>query len=161
MNPGSWYRDRAARRFIAFRFAPWFLGLSLAWEIAHSRLYTIWTEASPSWLAYSILHCTVGDLMIGLVCLALALGLLRQGPLDAWRVAPIAVLTTVFGTSYTVFSEWLNVRLLQSWTYAESMPTIALGAFEIGATPLLQWLLLPSLALFLSRLTKGESFRAA
>lgn len=145
-----WYRDRATLRHIARRFAPWFLGLNLAWEIAHARFYTAWTEASPAWLAYSILHCTVGDLLIGLVSLTLALMLLRAGPPDTWRVVPIAALTTAFGTAYTVFSEWMNVRLLQSWTYAQSMPTIAVGGFELGVTPLLQWLLLPTLALVLS-----------
>lgn len=156
VNPGAWHLDRAVRRFIASRFAPWFLGLSLAWEIAHSRLYTIWTQASPSWLAYSILHCTIGDLLIGLVSLMLALAVLRQGPLATWRVAPIGALTTAFGTAYTVLSEWMNVRLLQSWTYADSMPTLALGSFEVGVTPLLQWLVLPPLALALAlRATTG------
>lgn len=31
------------------------------------------------------------------------------------------------------------------------MPTIALGALELGLTPLLQWLVLPGLALLLAR----------
>lgn len=150
MSIGSWYRDRAAWRFIGARFAPGFLGLSLAWEIAHSRLYTIWTEASPAWLAYSILHCTVGDLLIGLASLALALTMAREGRFHAWRLVPVAMLTTGLGTAYTIFSEWLNVRAA-NWTYADSMPTIPLGGFELGVTPLLQWLVLPGLALALAR----------
>lgn len=152
MSSGPWFRDRAAWRFIAFRFAPWFLGLSLAWEIAHTRFYTIWTEASPAYLAYSIAHCTLGDLLIGLASLGLALTLAREGPLHAWRLVPVALLATGFGTAYTIFSEWLNVRAA-SWTYADSMPTIPLGGFALGVTPLLQWLVLPALALVLSRLT--------
>jgi hypothetical protein len=164
MSPGAWYRDRPARRFIALAFAPWFLGLSLAWEIAHTRFYTIWTEASPAYLAYSIAHCTIGDLLIGLVSLALALTMLREGRLHAWRLVPVAVLATGLGTAYTIFSEWMNVRL-ESWTYAASMPTIPLGGFELGVTPLLQWLVLPGLALALARglrsrhSTQGEATR--
>jgi hypothetical protein len=158
MSGAAWYRDRPAWRFIALRFLPWFAGLSLAWEIAHTRFYTIWTEASPAYLAYSIAHCTLGDLLIGLASLALALTMAREGRLHAWRLAPVATLTTGFGTAYTIFSEWMNVRLLQSWTYADSMPTLPLGGFEMGLTPLLQWLLLPTLALVLSlRATAGAS----
>jgi hypothetical protein len=33
------------------------------------------------------------------------------------------------------------------------MPTIELGRFELGVTPLAQWLLVPPLALYLARRT--------
>lgn len=146
MHP--WHRDRGALRFIALRFAPWFLALSLAWETAHARLYNLWTEAAPSYIAFAVAHCTLGDLVIGLAALMLALVLLRQGPLQAWRLVPIAVLATALGTAYTVFSEWMNITLLRSWAYTESMPRIPLGSFELGLTPLAQWLLLPPLAVW-------------
>jgi hypothetical protein len=146
-----WYRDRATLRYIALRFAPWFFGLSLAWEIGHARFYTVWTDGSAAWLGFSLLHCTFGDALIGVGSLVLVLAVLRAGPLHAWPMARVAGFTTAFGTGYTVFSEWMNVTLLRSWTYADTMPTIALGGFEMGVTPLLQWLLLPALALVLSR----------
>lgn len=164
MSIGSWYRDRAAWRFIALRFLPWFAGLSLAWEIAHARFYTIWIEAAPAYLAYAIAHCTLGDLLIGLASLALALAMAREDRFHAWRLLPIAMLTTGLGAAYTIFSEWMNVRAA-SWTYADSMPTIPLGGFELGVTPLLQWLVLPGLALALARTgrsrqsTRGEPMR--
>lgn len=145
-----WFRDRAALRFIASRFAPWFLTLSLAWEFGHARLYTIWTDAPIPELAFSIFHCSAGDLMIALASLAIALTMLQAGPLRTWRIAQIAGVSAVLGTTYTIFSEWMNLRL-ERWTYTESMPTIALGTLEVGLTPLLQWLVLPGLALLLAR----------
>ena len=145
-----WFRDRAALRFIASRFAPWFLALSIVWELGHARLYTIWTEARNHELAFAIFHCSAGDLMIALVSLAIALTMLRAGPLRTWRIAQIACASALLGTAYTIFSEWMNLRL-ERWTYTESMPTIALGTLELGLTPLLQWLVLPGLSLLLAR----------
>lgn len=63
----------------------------------------------------------------------------------------IAALAVAFGTAYTVFSEWMNISILRSWTYADSMPRLGLGDFELGLTPLLQWLVVPWVALYLSR----------
>ena len=145
-----WFQDRPALRFIASRFAPWFLALSLAWEFGHARLYTIWTDASIPELAFALFHCSAGDLMIALASLASALTMLQAGPLRTWRIAQIAGVSAVLGTTYTIFSEWMNLRL-ERWTYTESMPTIALGTLEVGLTPLLQWLVLPGLALLLAR----------
>ena len=138
-------------RFIALRFVPWFAVLSLAWETAHVPLYTIWTEKTAAYVALAVAHCTAGDVMIGLAALLLALLLAGQGTLHERKLAVVAALTTALGTAYTVFSEWMNITLLRSWSYAEAMPRVALGRFELGLTPLLQWLLVPSIALLLAR----------
>lgn len=69
----------------------------------------------------------------------------------------LALLSTLFGAGYTVFSEWMNTTLLRSWTYAESMPRISLGDFELGLTPLMQWLVIPPIALYAARRTAGFS----
>ena len=50
------------------------------------------------------------------------------------------------GIAATVLLEWLNVDVLERWTYAHRMPTI-LGT---GLTPVIQWLLLPPLVLWLA-----------
>ena len=50
------------------------------------------------------------------------------------------------GVGYTIYSEWLNVSVRGSWAYSELMPTIPfLGT---GLAPLLQWLVIPTLALW-------------
>ena len=59
-------------------------------------------------------------------------------------------MSALIGAAYTVFSEWMNVVVFRSWTYAESMPRLSLGSFEIGLTPLAQWLIIPPVSLYLS-----------
>jgi hypothetical protein len=149
-----WYRDPSAVRFVAFRYLPWLAGLNLAWEVAHVPLYTLWQEAEPAYIAFSIVHCTLGDILIGGVALLLALILGRERALPHWRWGRIAAVTVALGAGYTVFSEWMNITVLRSWSYAESMPTLDLGGIEIGLTPLAQWLVVPPLALILARKTR-------
>src|SRR5258708_12164206 len=64
-GPALWYRDGSATSFILRGYLPWLGGLNLAWETAHVPLYTLWSEASASYIAFSIVHCTLGDLPIG------------------------------------------------------------------------------------------------
>jgi hypothetical protein len=55
------------------------VGLNLAWEIAQLPLYTIWwTDPGPR-IAFAVLHCTAGDLMIGAASLAAALLFVGRG----------------------------------------------------------------------------------
>lgn len=147
----TWYRDGAALRWIVVRYLPWMLSLNLAWETAHVRLYTLWHEADVAYIAFAVVHCTLGDLLIGGCALVLSLILLREGTIARWRWSRIAALTATLGSAYTIFSEWMNLTVLQSWTYADAMPTLDLGGFELGASPLLQWFVLPPLSLMLAR----------
>jgi hypothetical protein len=146
-----WFRDRRAWRLIAWGYLPWFALLNLAWEAAHVRLYTLWDEAQPAYIAFSVLHCTLGDVLIGSLALFLALILGRVGALPEWRWRRIAFFTVVLGVGYTMFSEWMNITIRRSWVYGDAMPRLHVGVFEIGLTPLAQWLLLPPLALYLAR----------
>ncbi|TAN54562.1 MAG: hypothetical protein EPN19_05520, partial [Betaproteobacteria bacterium] len=115
MNATPWIRDRAALRLIGFRYLPWLGGLNLAWEMAQLPLYTLWREAPAAWIAFSVLHCTAGDALIGASALALALVFTRAPEPARWRWARVAVLTGLFAVTYTVFSEWMNANLLQNW----------------------------------------------
>ena len=155
MTSVAWYRDGHARSLIAFRYLPWLGALSLAWEAGHAPLYTLWTEAGAGYIVFAVLHCTMGDVLIGGAALLLALILSGERGLAYWKWRPIAVLTVLFGTAYTVFSEWMNLEVLRSWAYAQSMPRLDLGAFEVGLTPLLQWLVIPPVALYLAKKTQG------
>jgi hypothetical protein len=154
-----WYQSREAWRLIALGFLPWLAGLNLAWEASHVRLYALWTETKASYIAFSVLHCTLGDVLIGAAALFLALIAGREGLPAQWRWRRIVALTALAGTGYTVFSEWMNITLFRSWTYAESMPTLDLGGFELGLTPLAQWLVVPPLALSLAARRYGLSSR--
>ena len=152
MSRDLWFHDSRAWLLIALRYVPWLAGLNLVWEAAHVRLYTLWYEATPAYIAFSVLHCTLGDALIGTAALFTTLIAARAGPLAHWHWRRIGVLTALIGLAYTIFSEWMNITWLRSWTYAESMPKLEVAGFDLGLTPVAQWLVVPPLALYLSRL---------
>jgi hypothetical protein len=151
MSAAAWYRDRDARLLIAFGYLPWLGGLNLAWETAQLPLYTLWSEAAAGTIAFSVAHCTAGDIAIGAAALIMVLILAREGALAQWRWRRIAVGTALAGAAYTVFSEWNNTAILGSWAYSELMPMFKVAGVDIGLSPLMQWLVLPPLALYLAR----------
>ena len=121
--------------------------LNVIWELAQLPLYTIYETGTPSWIAFAVAHCTAGDVLIALACYgaaALATRSLRW-PLE--RPMAGGGTATLAGLGYTAFSEWLNVSVRGAWEYAAAMPTI----YGIGVAPLLQWLLIPPLMVFLVR----------
>ncbi len=151
-----WYAERASWRVIGLGYLPWLVALNLAWEIAQLPFYTLWTVGSPEFIAFSVVHCTLGDAIIGVTALALALLITRAAELARWRWGRIAAVTALFGAAYTIFSEWTNTAQLH-WEYSELMPVVRAFGIEIGLSPLAQWLLLPPLALWLVlRTIKGE-----
>jgi len=54
---------------------------------------------------------------------------------------------TALGAAYTVYSEWLNTGVRMAWAYSELMPVVP--GIGTGLSPLLQWLVLPPLGLWL------------
>lgn len=159
MSAAAWYRDRDARSLIACGYLPWLGGLNLVWETAQLPLYTLWREASAGTMAFSVAHCTAGDIAIGTVALVTVLILARERALAQWRWRRIAVWTALAGAAYAVFSEWSNTAILGSWAYSELMPTLEVAGITVGSSPLLQWLVLPPLALHLAG--KSRRLRSA
>jgi hypothetical protein len=140
MAPRDIMRRTAIWSVLAFVF-------NLAWEIAQVRLYTIWSELDRWSVAWSLFHCSVGDVMIALALFALAGVALRRAdwPVSQpWTGGAIVVAGAV---AYTAWSEWYNVYRAGNWSYAASMPLI----FGIGLAPLLQWLILPPILVFAYR----------
>lgn len=151
LQPSSrWYADRAVWRLIGLRYLPWLAGLSLAWEIAQLPLYTLWTEGSAGFIAFSVAHCTLGDVILGMAALVIALIVNRAPSVTHWRLGRIALVTAVVGTVYTGFSEWMNTVARPGWAYSEWMPILRVFGVEIGLSPIAQWLILPALALRLA-----------
>ena len=114
------------------------------WEAAQLPLYTPWRTGTPRELAFALLHCTGGDILITTVTLPAAATLARVFRWRAfgWRMVFTAI---ALSAAYTVFSEWLNVEIRRSWSYAASMPVLPL--LGTGLTPLLQWVIVPALSL--------------
>jgi hypothetical protein len=126
-------------------------GANLVWEAAHLPLYTLWRTGTAHDQLFAVIHCTLGDILTALTCLVTALILAGHRAWPAQHYAPVAVLTLVFGFGYTVFSEWLNVVVRKSWAYSEFMPVVPLFGLRIGASPLLQWIVVPLIALLAAR----------
>ena len=113
--------------------------LNLAWEISHVSFYTLWKEADSLRIAWSVFHCTVGDVLIALAMYALAAIVLWRAHWPVSRPWQGGLIVVLAATAFTAWSEWYNVYREGAWGYAVSMPLI----FGIGLTPLLQWLILP------------------
>lgn len=148
-----WYRERSVWAFIALRFAPLLAILNVVWEITQLPLYTIWYEAGWADIAFAVVHCTAGDVLIGVFSLMLALTATGAGPLAAWRTVRVAAVTIALSVSYTVFSEWMNTAVRDGWAYSHLMPL--LPGLGTGLSPLLQWVVIPPLALHLALRLNG------
>ncbi len=152
VHPGPhWYCDRVSLKFIATRYVPLLGTLNLLWEIAQLPFYTLWEEGPPSFIAYAVVHCTLGDVAIGILALLIALIATRAGAVATWRWRQVALFLVIPAVGYTALSEWLNTVARASWAYSTLMPIVDLGGFEVGLAPLLQWLILPPAALWLAR----------
>ena len=149
-QPRHWYRDRTTRSFIVLGYLPWLGVMNLVWEIAQLPLYTVWAEDSLPFIAFVVAHCTLGDLVIGTSSLAFALVATRAGAVDGWKFPKVGLITVITGVGYTVLSEWVNSVVRESWKYSALMPVMNFGGFEIGLAPLLQWLVIPPVALWLA-----------
>lgn len=146
-----WYRDQLAWQFIVLAYLPLLAALNLFWEMAQLPLYTIWSEASMSAIAFAVAHCTAGDVMIGGGALFVALVATRAGPINQWKWLRIGLGVSFIGLTYTALSEWMNTAVKSSWEYSALMPTLAVHGVQIGLSPLAQWLIVPPFALLLAR----------
>ena len=140
-------RPGAARSWItALRRYALFMGpANLAWETLQVPLYTIWRDGTIGEIAFSVVHCTAGDLLIALACLGAALILLGDASWPGEGSLRVALAAVAFGLAYTMYSEWLNVAVRESWAYSPRMPVVP--PLDTGLSPLLQWLLLPPVGL--------------
>lgn len=117
---------------------------NLLWEVAHVPLYTLWLTGSPGEIAYAVLHCTAGDVMIASGCLLLSLVVVGRSEWPLRRFGAVAAATIFLALAYTVFSEWLNTEVRGAWAYRDAMPR--LPGLGTGLTPVLQWIVVPLLA---------------
>lgn len=124
---------------------------NLAWEMLHLPLYTIWKTGSTSERLFAVVHCTLGDLLIALSALILALALAGNEDWPARSFWQVAALALVFGVAYTAFSEWLNVAVRASWAYSDLMPVISIGGLRLGLSPITQWIVVPAAAFLVTR----------
>ena len=113
--------------------------LSLVWEISHARLYTIWRQADGLRIAWSVFHCSLGDVLIAIATFALAALTLRRVDWPGSRPWAGGAIAVTGAMSFTAWSELHNVYHTGAWSYTSDMPTI----YGVGLSPLLQWLVVP------------------
>lgn len=148
--PGNapWYRSRAAWRFVLARFVPLLAAGNLVWEILQLPFYTLWQEGTPQSRAFAVVHCTIGDVMIGTAALFVSILLFGRRGWPRFGQGGVLAAATFTGMAYTVFSEWVNTQVTMSWQYAE--PMVRVPPLGTGLAPLLQWAVVPPLAYWLA-----------
>ena len=133
----------AVRRYLLLSVAG-----HLLWEIAQVPLYTIWWTASPREVAFAIVHCTGGDVIIAAMSLLAGLVLVGTANWPATRPLPVAGCAVLAGVGYTMYSEFLNTAVRQTWTYSGLMPLVP--GLGIGLAPLAQWVVVPVISLWIA-----------
>ena len=129
----------ALRRYFAFAAIA-----HLVWEFAHLPLYTIWLTGTPGELVFAAVHCTGGDILITLSTIMLSLCVFGSADWPRIRWHRVLGGAVIFGVAYTIFSEWLNIVIRGAWAYRDIMPVVPV--IDAGLTPLLQWIIVPTLA---------------
>lgn len=119
---------------------------NLFWEIGQLPLYTLWATGTAGQIIFAVIHCTIGDVLIAMVALMLALVLVATPSWPSVRTRRVTAVTVIFGLIYTIYSEHLNTTLRANWAYGEMMPIIPwIGT---GLSPFAQWLVIPPLAMW-------------
>ncbi len=116
------------------------------WEFAQTPFFEDYTD-SFNIFVYNRFHCTTGDVLILLSAVLITSLIYRS---DKWLLEPEIrhyITVSAVGAGYTIFSEINNVYILKSWGYSELMPTI----FGVGLLPLIQWIVLPSIVMFINK----------
>ena len=83
--------------------------------------------------------------MIAAVSLVAALLLFGDRAWPFKRFVPVMVATLIIGIGYTAYSEWTNTVVRKTWGYSKHMPT--LPVLGTGLSPMIQWLIVPTLAI--------------
>jgi hypothetical protein len=130
---------QALRRYLGVS-----IGAHLLWEILQLPLYTLWATGTLRQQAFAVIHCAAGDTMIAGLSLLAALVLFACSAWPRAGAGRVFAASLAIGIGYTVFSEWLNTTVRASWTYSDLMPVVPLTG--TGLAPLMQWVLVPTLA---------------
>ena len=122
--------------------------LNATWEWVQSPFFIDMPSDLNTIIWYRI-HCTLGDSIILLIGYILMSFYYRN---FSWihnlNIKHHAIFV-VMGTIYTLFSEYLNVYVNNSWSYSDYMPLLPF--VNIGLVPLFQWIILPPVVIFITK----------
>lgn len=124
--------------------------LNYVWEMLQIPFYA-GVALMPHWDA--VLFCTratLGDAGIAVVAFWLVAGTTAAG--RGWALRPgrqQVIAFTAAGVGITLVLEIVFTRLWPRWTYSQMMPV--LPVVDVGVVPILQWVVLPPLVVWLVR----------
>jgi hypothetical protein len=122
--------------------------LHFVWEMWQVPLYVGMAEADH-WSA--VLQCTlatIGDGFIALIAYSISAFIARdkywlhKGSVSTWAVFIIS------GLAITVLLEVFATNVYGRWQYSELMPIVPV--INVGLSPLLQWLMIPPITIWIS-----------
>ena len=135
-----WHQPWAALALFSFL-------LNYVWETLAVSFYDMHATAPVALgIAVACLQATLGDVGITLTSFAGAAMFATRRWLFRPALATLAVYLGL-GVAITIVFEYVSVYVLHRWVYAAAMPTV----FGIGTLPLVQWLVLPPIILWLAR----------
>lgn len=135
----------------AFALAVFALLLNFPWEVLQAPLFDGMAAAPHSAVIGACLQATLGDAVIMMLAHAVIVAATRR---RRWMLVAarheVAGFVAV-GVGITAVIEWLATRghWTQTWAYSTAMPVIP--GIEIGVSPLLQWVVVPPVALWFVR----------
>jgi len=154
---GAWRQSRQCNTFkiVVTRSAILALGLfilNFVWEMAQAGYYASMTGL-PFWSAtWLCTRAAAADLALLTLFFVIAALVARDA---LWPLRPTLRATTTFFVACFLATAGIERWALATrrWSYSEDMPLI----FGVGALPLLQWVLIPALAVLLFRLAFGRA----
>jgi hypothetical protein len=123
--------------------------LNFPWEVWHIQLYRSLETQSYREAVTNVTVASVGDAVLAVIAFWAVAAATRS---RVWILHPTPKQIAGFvgvGLGITIAWEWVATEVLGWWQYAETMPTLPfLGT---GVSPVLQWILLPPLVVWLVR----------
>lgn len=123
--------------------------LHFVWEYLQAPTYIGMMEL-PHWEGVKLCtSATIGDVGFALIAFWVASASVRsRGWLMSPKTLPFLVYLGV-GVALTIGFEYYYTQITHRWAYSDLMPLVP--PFGTGMSPLLQWLVVPPIVLWLSR----------
>ena len=97
---------------------------NLVWETAQLPLYTLWRTGTPAQIAAAVVHCTLGDMVIAIIILVVALTLFGTPAWPDEKFRRVLMAALAGGIGYTIYSEYVNTGSRASWGGESLMRTV-------------------------------------
>ncbi len=128
--------------------------LNFVWEMWQMPFFHFESENSYTAMNWMCTQASLGD---GLISVLAFLVVKYRFNAPLWYRTATRWQYSIYlsvGILMTIVLEWINIYLLGRWYYADIMPVIPM--INVGMVPLLQWLIVPLVLIFL--LKRGERY---